>query len=57
MRIYIQSVDYDLWSIIIKDPKIPSKKVEEENIPNIESEWNEDDLKMLQSNTKAMNIL
>ena len=57
MRIYIQSIDYDLWRIIVKGPKIPSKRVEETNIPKTESEWNEDDLKMMQSNYKIMNIL
>ena len=57
MRIYVQSVDYELWRIIVKGLKTPTKKVEEINVPKPESEWNEDDLKMLQSNAKAMNIL
>ena len=57
MRIYIQSIDYELWRIIIKGPKTLTKKVEEINVPNPELEWNEDNLKMLQSNSKAMNIL
>ena len=57
MRIYIQSVDYELWRIIIKGPKTSIKKVEEVNIPKPKSEWNEDDLKMQHSNAKAMNIL
>ena len=57
MRIYVQFVDYELWRIIVKGLKTPTKKVEEINVPKPESEWNEDDLKMLQSNVKAMNIL
>ena len=57
MRIYIQSIDYELWRIIVKSSKISTKRVEEVNIPTPESEWNEDDLKMLQSNAKYMNIL
>ena len=57
MRIYIQSVDYELWRIIVKCPKILTKRVEEVKVPKIKSEWTDDDLKMMQSNAKAMNIL
>ena len=57
MRIYFQFVDYELWRIIIKCSKTPSKKVKEVNVPKSESEWNEDNLKMLQSNAKAMNFV
>ena len=45
------------WRIIIKGPKTPTKRVEKVIVPKLESEWNEDDLKMIQSNANAMNIL
>ena len=57
MRIYVQSVDYELQRIIVSGPKIPTIKVEGKDEPKSESTWNEKDLKMLQSNAKAMNIL
>ena len=48
MRIYIQSIDdYELWRIIVKGHKTPTKRVGEVNIPKPEPEWNEDDLKMM----------
>ena len=28
MRIYIQSVDYELWRIIVSGPKTPTTKIE-----------------------------
>ena len=57
MRIYVQSVDYELWRIIVKGPKTPTIKIEGKDEPKPESTWDENDLKMLQSNSKAMNIL
>ena len=57
MRIYIQSVDYELWRIIVSGPKIPTIKVEKKDKTKPESSWDENDLKMLQSNPKAMNVL
>ena len=46
MRIYIQSVDYELWRIIVSGPKTPTLKVEEVDVFKPESEWIENDLKM-----------
>ena len=57
MRIYIQSVDYELWRIIVKGPKTLTKRVGEVNVSKPEPKWNENDLKMMQSNAKTMNIL
>ena len=33
MRIYIQSVNYELWRIIVKAPKTPTKRVEYAIVP------------------------
>ena len=57
MRIYVQSVDYELWRIIVSGPKNPTIKVEGKDVPKPEPTWDENDLKMLQSNFKAMNVL
>ena len=57
MRIYIQSVDYELWRIVLNGHRLPTKRVERVDVPKPEAEWDEDDVKMLQSNAKAMNVL
>ena len=57
MRIYIQSIDYKLWRITLNDPRLPTKRVERVDVPKPEAEWDEKDVRMLQSNAKAMNIL
>ena len=36
---------------------MPTKTIERVKIPKSKNEWDENDLKLLQSNTKAMNIL
>ena len=47
MRIYIQSVDYELQRIIVSGPKIPTIKVEGKDESKLESTWDENNLKML----------
>ena len=37
MRIYIQSIDYELWRIIIGVPRTPTIKVEEKDESKPES--------------------
>ena len=46
-RIYVQSVYYDLWRIIINGPKTPTIKIERRDVPKPESDWDKYDLKML----------
>ena len=57
LRIYVQFVYYELWRIIVSSPKILIIKVEEKDEPKLKYTWDENDLKMLQSNAKVMNIL
>ena len=38
MRIYIQSVDYELWRIIVSGPRTPTTKVENADVSKPESE-------------------
>ena len=35
MRIYIQSVDYELWRIIVRGPRTPTTKVENKDSLNL----------------------
>lgn len=57
MKIYVQSVDYELWRIIMNGPKIPTKRINTVEVAKSESEWNDDDLKIMQANAKAINVL
>ena len=47
MRIYIQSIDYELWRIIVSGLNTQTIKVKEKNEPKPEYSWNENNLKIL----------
>ena len=57
MRIYIQSISYYLWQVILKGPHIPSTMVNGIPIPKLEDDWNENDMRKIELNAKAMNLL
>ena len=57
MRIYIQSISYHLWKIIVSGPHIPSILVNGISIPKLEEDWDENDIKQSEINAKAMNLL
>ncbi|XP_038988317.1 uncharacterized protein LOC103698532 isoform X2 [Phoenix dactylifera] len=57
MRIFIQAQDYDVWSIIINGPYIPTHIVDNIAIPKLEKDWDNNDKKRVQLNAKAMNVL
>ena len=57
MKIFIQSTDYANWKIIVNGPEIPTKIVEGARIPKSEAEWNTEDLKKIDRNAKAMNMM
>ncbi|GAV74118.1 LOW QUALITY PROTEIN: UBN2 domain-containing protein, partial [Cephalotus follicularis] len=57
MAIFIQSLDYQLWNIIVNGPKVPIKTVEGVVTPKSENEFNDNDLKLLQLNSKAKHVL
>ena len=57
MRIHIQSISYHLWKIIVSGPHIPSILVNGISIPKLEEDWNEYDIKQIEINAKAMNLL
>ena len=57
MRIYIQVLDYQLWRVVIKGPHTPIIKVDDNDVPKSEKNWDELDIKLIELNAKAMNIL
>ena len=57
MKIYIQTVDYHLWKVILKGPQIPSIKIDGIDIPKPEEDWDDNDMRMGELNAKAMNVL
>jgi hypothetical protein len=57
MTIYIKGQDYLIWKIIVNGPHVPTKIVEEQEIPKQETEWDENDVKLIELNYKAMNCL
>jgi hypothetical protein len=57
MTTYIKGQDYLIWKIIVNGPHVPTKIVEEQEIPKQEIEWDENDVKLIELNYKAMNCL
>ena len=57
IKIFIQALDYDMWSIIVNGPHTPTKIIDGVESTKPEREWDEVDKKMAQLNAKAMNIL
>jgi hypothetical protein len=57
MTTYIKGQDYLIWKIIVNGPHVPTKIVEEQEIPKQETEWDEKDVKLIELNYKAMNCL
>ncbi|VFQ69761.1 unnamed protein product [Cuscuta campestris] len=57
MRIYIQSTNFLLWRIIKNGKDVPMKKVGETNVPKTEDEYDAQDIKKVENNAKAINII
>ncbi|VFR01503.1 unnamed protein product [Cuscuta campestris] len=57
MRIYIQSTNFLLWRIIKNGEDVPMKKVRETNVPKTENEYDAQDIKKVENNAKAINII
>ncbi|KAF7833110.1 DUF4219 domain-containing protein/UBN2 domain-containing protein [Senna tora] len=57
MKIFIQATDYPSWDVIMNGPKIPKKSVDGKQVENLSSEWNEEDINLIQTNARAINIL
>ncbi|VFQ67109.1 unnamed protein product [Cuscuta campestris] len=57
MRICIQSTNFLLCRIIKKGEEVPMKKVGETTVPKIEDEYDAQDIKKIENNAKAINII
>ncbi|BAT80174.1 hypothetical protein VIGAN_02315700 [Vigna angularis var. angularis] len=57
MIVYIKSIDYKLWLVIKNGPTIPTKLVDNEEVQKSEDEYDEEDMKNLELEAKAKNIL
>ncbi|GAV91694.1 UBN2 domain-containing protein, partial [Cephalotus follicularis] len=57
MTIFLQSLDYQLWHIIVNGPKMPTRTIEGVVSPKPENEYNDNDFRMLQLNSKAKHVL
>ena len=57
MKIFIQALDYNLWSIIVNGPHILPHTIN--NIVTLKSEldWDDNDKRMTKLNTKDVNVL
>ncbi|GAV58592.1 UBN2 domain-containing protein, partial [Cephalotus follicularis] len=58
MTIFIQSLDYNLWDLIVGGPHLPSIRDENgENIPKPRISYNDDDRRKVQLNAKAKHVI
>ena len=57
MRIFIQALDYDMWSVIVNRAHTSTKLINGVFLSKSKGEWDKLDMKMTQLNAKAMNIL
>ena len=57
MKILVQALDYNLWTIIVNRPHIPTYTIN--NIVTLKSklDWDNNDKRMAQLNAKAINVL
>ncbi|GAV68047.1 zf-CCHC domain-containing protein/UBN2 domain-containing protein [Cephalotus follicularis] len=57
MTIFLQSLDYQLWHIIINGPRMPTRTIDGVVSHKPENEYNDNDFRMLQLNSKAKHVL
>ena len=57
MKIYIQAVNYHLQRVILKESQILLIRVNGIDILKPEEDWDDNDIRMGELNTKTMNIL
>ncbi|XP_057734151.1 uncharacterized protein LOC130949454 [Arachis stenosperma] len=58
MKIFVQSVNYNIWKIILNGPHVPTKTGADGVVtPKIEAEWNDEDEKKIELNAKVINLL
>ena len=59
MSIFMISFDYEMWDIVMEGPYVPTKpkSTSQELEPKPRDEWTDVELKKVQMNFKAINIL
>ncbi|GAV75334.1 zf-CCHC domain-containing protein/DUF4219 domain-containing protein/UBN2 domain-containing protein, partial [Cephalotus follicularis] len=57
MTIFLQSLDYQLWHIIVNGPRMPTRTIDGVVSPKPENEYTDNDFRMLQLNSKAKHVL
>ncbi|GAV84769.1 UBN2 domain-containing protein, partial [Cephalotus follicularis] len=57
MTIFLQSLDYQLWHIIVNGPRMPTRTIDGIVSPKPKNEYNDNDFRMLQLNSKAKHVL
>ncbi|GAV80231.1 hypothetical protein CFOL_v3_23692 [Cephalotus follicularis] len=58
MTIFIQSLDYNLWDLIVDGPDLPTTINENgEKVPKPRTRYNDEDRKKVQMNAKAKHII
>ena len=57
MKIFIQASYYNLWSIIMNGPYIPTQSINNLVTLKPENEWDDNDRRMAQLNAKVINAL
>ncbi|GAV86706.1 UBN2 domain-containing protein, partial [Cephalotus follicularis] len=57
MTIFLQSLDYQLWHIIVNGPRMLTRSIDGVVSPKPENEYNDNDFRMLQLNSEAKHVL
>ena len=57
MRIFMESIDIDIWDAVENGAFVPKKVVDNHEVLKPRAEWTDDDKKKVQHNAKAKNII
>jgi len=57
MKIFIQSVNFEVWLVIENGPKLPKKLINGEEVLKSVGEFNDEDMKNMELEAKAKTIL
>ncbi|KAL4387867.1 hypothetical protein GQ457_09G018310 [Hibiscus cannabinus] len=57
MILFIQSTDYMIWDVVLDGPFTPVKSEGDSLVPKQRHEWNEEEMTIVEINSKAMHIL
>ncbi|XP_015955691.1 uncharacterized protein LOC107480087 [Arachis duranensis] len=58
MRIFVQSINYNIWKIILNGPDVPTKQnADGEVVAKEDSEWTDEEKKKVELNAKTINLM